>query len=107
VTTTPYVPLADRAGAVVYVQLPALHGAVPFCVAGPVIEIATVALSPAPVEHAPPTDVTEAFVEKGNVRGVPLTVVIVTAGAVTSMTIDCPPLVPVFPALSVCVAVTV
>jgi hypothetical protein len=42
----------------------------------------------------------------GKVRGVPFTLVSVTAGAVVSMMIVCAPDVPVLPPLSVCVAVT-
>ncbi len=43
---------------------------------------------------------------KGKVRAVPLTVVIATTGAAVLIVIVCAPLVPVFVAVSVCVAVT-
>jgi hypothetical protein len=91
----------------VYDQLPLVHDAVPFWTAVPEIAIETLALSPAAVPHVPPRAVTGAFVEYGNVRGAPLTDVKLTLGAVRSMTIDWPPLVPLLPPMSVCVAVTV
>ena len=100
-----YVPLADKVGDVVYVHTPAEHGAVPFCVAVPVIATVTVAGSPAAVPHAPLTVVTVVFVVYGNERTVPLTVVSVTTGAVRSTVIVCAPLVALFVAASVWVAV--
>ena len=63
-------------------------------------------LTPAAVVHAPPTVVTVALVVYGNVRAVPLTVVSVTIGAAVWIVIDFAPVVPVLPAVSVCVAVT-
>src|SRR5215471_12836764 len=73
-----YVPDADNVGDVVYVHTPAVHGAVPFCVAAPVIATDTFAASPDAVPHAPLTVVTAAFVVYGKVRTEPLTVVSVT-----------------------------
>ena len=89
------------------VHAPAVHGAVPFCVLAPVTPTATVAVSPGAVPHAPPTEVTAAFVTKGNVRAVPFTVVKVTTGDVASMVSDLAPELPVLPAASVCVALSV
>jgi hypothetical protein len=83
-----------------------VQGALPFCVAVPVIAMVTVALSPGSVPQVPPTAVTFAFVECGKVRGVPFTVVIATAGAPVSMMIVCAPVVPVLPPASVCETVT-
>ena len=80
--------------------------AVPFCVLAPAIAIETVGLTPAAVVHVPPSVVTVVLVMNGNVRAVPFTVVIATTGAAVLMVIDCAPLVPVFAAVSVCVAVT-
>jgi hypothetical protein len=102
-TKLPFVRLVPS----VRVQLPAVQAVVPLWVPDPPIEIDTVALSPGAVPHAPPTDVTATFVENGNVRGVPLTLVTVTTGAETSTTMFWPPVVPVLPAMSVCVTVTV
>jgi hypothetical protein len=65
----------------------------------------TEAFTPAAVVHAPPIVLTVAFVMNGNVRAVPLTVVSVTVGAAVLMVIDCAPDVPVFAAVSDCVAV--
>jgi hypothetical protein len=87
--------------------VPAVHGVVPFCVPAPVIATETVAISPATVPHAPPTEASGALVVYGKVRGLPLTFVNVTMGADTSTLIACAPLVPVLPAVSVWVAVTV
>jgi hypothetical protein len=67
----------------------------------------TVAFTPAALLHAPPSVLTVAFVMKGKVRAVPLTVVNVTVGAAVFTTTFCAPVVPVFPAVSVCVTVTV
>ena len=89
-----------------YVHTPTLHGAVPFCVAVPVIATVTVTGSPAAVPHAPPTVVTLVFVVYGNGRRVPFTVVRVTTGAVVSTVIVLAPLVAVFAAASVWVAVS-
>jgi hypothetical protein len=72
-----------------------------------VIAIDTLVLSPTAVLQAPPSDVTGELVEYGKVRGAPLTDVRLTVGAVRSITIVRPPLVPVLPPASVCVAVTV
>ena len=69
------------------------------------IAIDTVGFTPAAVVHAPPRVVTVALVMNGKVRAVPFTVVNVTVGAAVLMVIDCAPLVPVFVAVSVCVAV--
>ena len=52
-------------------------------------------------------ELTVVFVMYGNVRAVPFTVVSVTVGAAVLIVIDCAPVVPVFPAVSVCVAVMV
>jgi hypothetical protein len=71
-----------------------------------VIATDTVALTPAAVVQAPPIVVTVVFVVYGNVRAVPLTVVTETVGAAVLIVIDCAPDVPVFVAVSVCVAVT-
>ena len=68
--------------------------------------IETVGLTPAAVVHVPPSVVTVVLVMNGNVRAVPFTVVIATTGAAVLMVIACAPLVPVFAAVSVCVAVT-
>ena len=84
-----------------------MQGAVPFSELGPLDAIATVAVSPAAVPHAPPTEVTVLLVVNGNVRAVPLTVVSVTTGSVRSTVTLCAPLVPVFAAVSVWVAVIV
>jgi hypothetical protein len=86
--------------------VPAVQLAVPFCVAAPVIATVTMLLSPAALPQVPATDVMDAFVEYGKVRALPLTLVTVTVGAVRSMMIDCAPLEPTLPAVSVCVAVT-
>ena len=67
--------------------------------------IATVAASPAAVPHAPPTAVAVTLIESGNVRAVPFTVVSVTTGSVWSTVIALAPVVPVFAAASVWVAV--
>ena len=80
VAVTLYVPVADRAVANVNVQAPAVQVAVPFCVLAPVTATETVALSPAAVPQAPPTEVTVTLVVNGNVRAVPLTDVSVTTG---------------------------
>ena len=88
-------------------QTPALHAGVPLRVLAPVIDTDTVAASPGNAPHAPPMVVTVAFVVYGNVRAVPFTLVSVTTGAVLSTVIDFAPLVPVFPAVSAWVAVTV
>ena len=106
VAVTAYTPSAESAVVGVNVHAPVAHAAVPFCVLAPRIATDTVGFTPAAVVHAPPRVVTVALVVKGNVRAVPLTVVIVTAGAAVLMVIDCAPLVPVFVAVSVCVAVT-
>ena len=55
------------------VQAPAVQAAVPFWVLAPLTTTETVALSPAAVPHAPPTDVAATFVVYGKVRAVPLT----------------------------------
>src|SRR5262245_54229929 len=91
----------------VYVQAPAVHAAVPFSVPAPVTAIATVAVSPAAVPHPPLTDVALTFSDSGNVRAVPFTEVSVTIGCVRSTLIVCAPVVPVFAAASVWVAVIV
>jgi hypothetical protein len=56
--------------------------------------------------HAPPSDVTLAFVEYGKVRALPLTAVSETVGAVVSRTIVWLALVPVLPAMSPWAALT-
>src|SRR4051794_29231521 len=105
VAVTAYVPFAETAGDVVYVHTPAEHGAVPFCVAVPVIATDTVATSPAAVPHAPLTVATVVLVVYGNERTVPFTVVSVTNGAVVSTEIVFAPLFALFDAASVWVAV--
>ena len=107
VAVNEYTPLAESATAGVNDQMPALHEALPFCVLAPVMVTATVALSPVAVVHVPPTLVTVVFVESGKVRAVPFTAVSVTVGATVSTEIALAPLVPVLPAESTCVAVTV
>jgi hypothetical protein len=107
VTVTEYTPSVASAVVGVKVQALAVQAAVPFCELAPVIETFTVALTPAAVVQAPPMVVTVTFVVYGNVREVPLTVVMETVGAAVLIVIDCAPEVPVFPAVSVCVAVTV
>ena len=106
VAVAAYAPPAENAGARVYAQLPALHGAVPFCVPAPASATETDATSPTAAPHVPPTLCTGALVVYGNVRGAPLTLVRVTAGAVLSTVMLCAPLEPVLPPLFVCVAVT-
>ena len=69
------------------------------------IDTATVAGSPDAVPHAPPTVVTAVLVVKGKLRTVPLTVVSVTTGAVVSTVTALAPLVALFAAASVWVAV--
>ena len=98
-------PEADNVGEVVYVHAPPVQVAVPFWVAAPVIATLIVAMSPDATPQAPPTVVTETFVEYGNVRTVPLTDVRVTTGAVRSTVTVFVPLVPVFAAASDWVAV--
>src|SRR4051794_1177224 len=100
-----YAPSAERAGAAVYVQVPAAHVPVPFCVVAPVIAIEIVELSPIAAPQVPPTVVTVALLVYGKVRGVLLTLVSVTAGSVLSTMTDCAPLVPTLLAVSDCVAV--
>jgi hypothetical protein len=89
----------------VKVQALAVQAAVPFCVLAPVIDTLTVGFTPAPVVQPPPMEVTVPLVEYGNVRATPLTVPMETTGAAVLIVIDCAPDVPVFPAVSVCVAV--
>src|SRR3954464_4621075 len=98
-------PSAESAVVGVNVHAPVAHGAVPFCALAPVIATDTVGFTPAAVVHAPPRVVTVAFVVNGRAGAVPLIVAIVTIGAEVLSVIDCAPLVPVFVAVSVCVAV--
>ena len=100
-------PLAASGLENVYVQAPAVQGAVPFSELGPLAAIATVAASPAAMPHAPPIAVAVTLIESGNVRAVPFTVVSVTTGNVRSTVIALAPVVPVFAAVSVWVAVIV
>ena len=79
----------------------------PFWVVEPVTAMATVDASPATTPQAPPTAVAVTLIDSGKVRAVPLTVVRVTTGAVASTVITLAPVVPVFAAVSVCVAVIV
>src|SRR3954469_18147030 len=99
--------MPSEASAVVGVNVhaPVAHAAVPFWVLAPVTAIETVGLTPAAVVQVPPSVVTVVFVMNGNVRAVPLIVVSATTGAAVLMVIDCAPLVPLFVAVSVCVAV--
>src|SRR3954447_7426436 len=99
-------PSAESAVAGVNVHAPVVQAAVPFCVLAPRIATDTVGFTPAAVVHVPPSVVTVELVGKGNVRTDPFTVVSATTGAAVLMVIDCAPLVPVFVAVSVCVAVT-
>src|SRR3954447_7900970 len=98
VAVTAYVPFAETAGEVVYVHTPAEHGAVPFCVAVPVIATDTVATSPAAIPQPPLTVVTDVFVTYGNERTVPFTVVRVRTGAVVSTVIAFAPVLALFAA---------
>src|SRR3954453_24203551 len=98
-------PSAASAVAGVNVHAPVVQAAVTFCVLAPAIATETGGFTPAAVVHVPPSVVTVAFVMNGNVRAVPLTVVSVTTGAAVLMVIDCAPLVPVFVAVSLWVAV--
>jgi hypothetical protein len=82
------------------------HAAVPFWLLVPVIATDTVGFTPAAVVHAPPKVLTVALVMNGNVRAVPLTVVSETVGAAVLIEMVWAPLVPVFVAVSDCVAVT-
>src|SRR4051812_21933309 len=100
-------PSAESAVVGVKVHAPVVQGAVPFCVLAPVIATETVGLTPAAVVQTPLTLVTVVFVMYGKVRGVAFTEVTVTVGAAVWTVIDLAPLVPVFDAVSVCVAVTV
>ena len=80
--------------------------ALPFCVLAPVMDTETVVLTPAAMVHVPPSVVTVVFVVYGKVRAVPFTVATVTVGAEVWIVIALAPLVPVFVAVSVWVAVT-
>src|SRR3954447_11976214 len=100
-------PSAESAVVGVNVHAPVVQGAVPFCVLAPVIATETVGFTPAAVVHVPPTVVTVRFVEYGNVRAVPFSVVIATVGAAVLTVIDCAPVVPRLPAVSVWVAAMV
>ena len=99
-------PSADNAVVGVNDHTPALHAAVPLWVLAPVIATDTLALSPSPEPHEPPTVVTAAPLKYGNVRAVPLTEPTVTTGAVLSTVMLCGFEVPVLPAVSDCVTVT-
>src|SRR5262245_62738557 len=81
--------------------------AAPFSLPAPLTVTETIVLSPERTPHAPPTDVTTWLVRYGNVRTVPFTDVSETTGTVLSTVMLCAPLVPVLPAVSDCVAVTV
>src|SRR3954453_21248001 len=105
VAVTLYVPFDASGLENVYVQAPAVQGEVPFSEFVPVTPIATVAVSPAVLPHAPPTVVAVVFVVNGNVRTAPFTDVSVTTGAVRSTVRVWAPVVPAFAAVSVCVAV--
>ena len=107
VAVTAYTPLAESAVVGVKVHAPVVHVVVPFCVLAPVIATDTVGFTPAAVVHTPPRVVTVALVTYGNVRAVPFTDVTVTVGAAVWIVIVFAPLVPVFAAVSVWVAVTV
>ena len=107
VAVTEYAPLTARLLTNVYVHAPATHAEAPFSLPAPVTETDTVGVSPLATPHAPPTVVATAFVRKGNVRAVPLTVVSVTTGSVLSTVMAWAPLVPTLLALSDWVAVTV
>src|SRR5262245_65396387 len=81
--------------------------ATPFSLPAPVTLTETFVLSPASTPHAPPTDVATWLVRYGNVRTVPFTEVSVTIGVVLSTMMFRAPVVPVLPAVSDWVAVTV
>ena len=91
----------------VRVQLPAAHEVVDGAVAAPLIRGETVAVSPVKVPQVPPIVVTFVFVLCGKVRVIPFTVVTTTTGAVLSMVTVRATAVPLFPAVSVWVAVSV
>ena len=107
VAVSEYTPVADSATAGVNVHRPVEQSALPFCVLAPVMATVTVALSPAAFVQVPPTLVTVVFVESGNVRALPFTVVNETVGATVSTEIAFAPLSPTLPAESDCVASTV
>ena len=100
-----YTPSAESEVVGVNVHAPVVQVAVPFWVLAPRMATDTVGFTPAAVVQVPPSVVAVVFVVYGKVRAVPLTVVKVTAGAAVLIVIDCAPLVPVFVAVSVCVAV--
>jgi hypothetical protein len=106
VTVIVYAPSAESAVVGVNVHVPAVHGAVPFCVLVPLIATETVAASPIAAPHVPPKAVTVALLRYGKVRAVPFTDVSATCGSVLSTVMLCAPLVPVLPAVSDCVIVT-
>ena len=66
VAVTLYAPVAESAVVNVKVQAPAVQAAVPFWVLAPVTATDTVAMSPAAVPQAPPTEVA---VDVGGVAG--------------------------------------
>ena len=102
-----YAPSVASGVVRVRVQAPAVQVAVPFSDPAPPIVTLMVVELPAAVPQAPPTEVTVAFVESGNVCAAPLTVVRVTAGAVLSTVMAFAPLVPLLAALSAWLAVAV
>jgi hypothetical protein len=106
VAVTWYAPSAENAPTGVKLHVPSVQVAAPFCELAPVIDSETVAESPDAEPQVPPKEVTVALVRYGKVRAVPLTVVMLTAGAVLSMVMDFAPDVPVFFAASDWVAVT-
>jgi hypothetical protein len=107
VAVTVYAPVAVSCGLTVKDHAPAVQVAVPFWVAAPPMLTDTVLASPAAVPQVPPTLETAWLLLKGNVRTVPFTRVTATLGAVVSIVMLCAPEVPVLPAVSPCVTVTV
>jgi hypothetical protein len=101
-----YVPDVVIDGDTVNVHAPDEQVVVPVAVRAPVIDTVIVEESPATVEQAPPTEVTDDEVVYGNERKDPFTRVRVTFGAVLSIVIVCVPLVPALPAASPWEAVT-
>ena len=87
------------------VQVPAVQNATPFSVPEPVTVTLTAVRSPFAAPQLPPTSVTVALIDRGKVLAPPLTVVRVMTGAVRSR-LMVRALEPVFPAVSVCAAVT-
>ncbi len=96
---------SDDKGAVsVRDQIPLEHVVAAGAVGIPLMRGVTVATSSVAVPHAPPIDATSTFVEYGNDRAEPFTLVTDTTGAVLSIVTAFELAVPVFVAASPCVA---